>query len=271
MAEPTEPAALAAAQAFLADPKAEFKLEKFMFRHRTDLSKIAAGVQAQAFGGAKIVFSDGAVAIAATEVAMPKLTQTFYIRLRFENMRWTVSDWLNFRDLETNAMVMAAAEKATQAEWDRQRVVMGMAALDMDLENMRQNMRFMYGSDEEMMVALAPVLADLTALCRTVARTEAVRPLVTSVANADVASIAPEVAAIVEVAREQGVIVFAREGDSGLLGMAGMLPDGTRRQLLSRYLLCTPDEKSLSLQGRLIGPDFYAIRDLGDGVYFVRR
>lgn len=269
-AEPSEPAALAAAQAFLADPEKAFEVDERSIRSRHELLKIGNAAKANAFGAAKIVFSDSTVAIAATEVAVPDLTQTFYIRLRFKDQRWVVTDWLAFRDLGTNALIMAAVEKATQSEWDQKRVEIGAAALDMDLETMKANMRFMYGSDDDMMAVLLPMLDELKALCRTIASTAAVGPHVTSVANADVAVMASEMAAIFEKAREQGVIVISREDDSGLLGLAGMSSDGLRQPSLGRYLLCTPDEKSLSLQGRLAEHRFYAIRDLGDGVYFVR-
>lgn len=270
LAEPSEPAALAATQAFLADPKAEFKLEKGMFRQRMDLTKIASAAQVKAFGEAKIVFSNGAVAIAATEFSAPNLTQTFYVRLRLTEGRWAVADWLPFRDLASHVMAMDAFEKLTQAEWDKRRVEMGIAALNMDLETMKENLRLAYGSDEVIMAALMPVLADLAALCRKIADTEAVGPLVTSVANADVSSMAPDVAALVEEARGHGIVIFGREGDSGLLGLTGMSADGRSEPSLARYLLCTPDEKSLSLQRRLTENGVGAIRDLGDGVYFMR-
>ncbi len=235
-----------------------------------ELLKVAKAARAQAFGEPKIVFANDAVAIAAAEFSTPNLTQTFYVRLRFKAGHWAVTDWPPFRDLETNVLYTDAFEKLTQAEWDKRRVEMGTAALHMDLEATKENLRLAYGSDEVMIDVLLPVLADLTVLCRKIANTEAVGPLVTSVANADVSSMASDMAALVEEAREHGVVVFSREDDSGLLGLTGMLADGRSQPFLGRYLLCTPNEKALSLQARLTERWVGAIRELGDGVYFIR-
>lgn len=269
-AEPREPAALAAVQAFLADPENGFRQDEQGIRSRMEMLEIVNAARAKAFGEPKIVFVNDTVAIAATEFSAPNLTQTFYVRLRFKEGRWVVADWLSFRDLGTNALIMSAVEKATQAEWEKKRAELGAAAADIDLDTMKQNMRLVYGSDEVMIEDMSPMLSDLTALCRKVASTAAVGPHVTSVAKADVSKMVAETAAIFEEARERGVIVIAREEDSGVLGLAGMSPDGRRQPSLGRYLLCTPNERSLSLQGRLTERWLAGIRDLGDGVYFVR-
>lgn len=271
VAQETDASALAAVQAFMKDPEAAYKPEGKFDINTHELRTVAEGGRRNAFGPAKLVYADKDVAIAAIEMTEQKLTQTFYVLARSIDGTWRVTDWSSFSNLGNSIFLADAFAKSDDAKLKAMLEEQGGEMANGDVQQFRESITLTLGSDEDLIAGLEVELDRVAALCRLIAKTEDVMQYSAQAdALSEKASGNPDVAKILEEAQELGVAHFWREADSAVIGLIGIQPDGRPYLSAARYLLCTPNEDAIALQSRLHGGVPWAVRDLGDNLYFLR-